>query len=651
MCTYVGTSDTGMKDTCSTDTDCDFKSGFKFPGISTAGGKCDNGKCKLYCGPADASLQGNVVCLNDDNSSKSTCIDTNNMCKYNIANYSPAPSGDIYICDDDTTKPPTSYWKSTSGAPTLTTTLTQASGSGPCSALSCLERTISTGMLSDNVSITTSGKQKTIPKTNISTTTTKAGQTCEATYECNKMSISKPGGGSVKWQDQTPPSTAMILNQVQTGIFNGSWSGGSCISNPGECKFLSSGLYSPNGTLDGITPSDRALAGSGCQPASSTNSKSTYPSSVYCKTVKTNNPAGGYSISPNYYCGTWGMCCGNAGVVKQGDPNTCIGTQISLESNGKYNYKATPKGNYASFNNIYDSIRGRSVIPNTQILDASGSMNPPASSAIIQNTNIKINNISMGISLTLMLIKGKPVAFGSDNILSVGNGSDPINFYYYYSEFNNIQSTGQAGTYQIPLLKGYFAAGSGPDACAADTGNANGNVWSWPGVPIRAKSSKNPNYAVRDMGWGAKDYDDGYNLTIVYNPKNGFYYLGAIKCYYYVSFGNQSNNEDVVYYGKVGGDNKINFTETDPANADPIDQLIVFGMGKATGKTAPWYNSSPDNGFIDADMQHLLLCGMVSQSVTNAQYCRTLDTSNKWITDKNNLTYNSLKQRIYNNYR
>ena len=58
MCTFAGTTDTGMKDTCSTDADCDFKSGFKFDGIATAGGKCDNGKCKLYCGPADADTQG-----------------------------------------------------------------------------------------------------------------------------------------------------------------------------------------------------------------------------------------------------------------------------------------------------------------------------------------------------------------------------------------------------------------------------------------------------------------------------------------------------------------------------------------------------------------------------------------------------------------
>lgn len=50
-------------------------------------------------------------------------------------------------------------------------------------------------------------------------------------------------------------------------------------------------------------------------------------------------------------------------------------------------------------------------------------------------------------------------------------------------------------------------------------------------------------------------------------------------------------------------------------------------------------------------MQHLLLCGMVSQSVANAEFCNNLDASNKWITDKNNLTYNSLKSIIYNNYR
>jgi hypothetical protein len=214
-----------------------------------------------------------------------------------------------------------------------------------------------------------------------------------------------------------------------------------------------------------------------------------------------------------------------------------------------------------------------------------------------------------------------------------------------------MESTHKPGTYQIPLLKGYFAAGSGPDACRADTGVACGDVWSWPGIPIRAKSSKNPNYAVRDMNWGAKDYGDGYNLTIVYNPENESWYLGAIKCYYFVSMGNESNNEDVVYYGKVGSDNKINFTETNPANADPIDQLIVLGMGNSTGKTAPWYNDSPDNGFINAKMQHLLQCGMVSQSVATAEFCNVLDESDKWITDKNNLTYNSLKTRVYNNYR
>ena len=157
MCSFAGEDETGMKSTCITDSDCDFKPGFSFDGIQTAGGKCDGGKCKLYCGPADVDMQGSVVCLNDNNINKSSCIDTSNMCKYDLASYHPAVAREgeenIYICEDDTQKVPISYWKSKSGVPKLTTTLNQSKGSGPCSAMSCLERTISSGMLSDNVSI------------------------------------------------------------------------------------------------------------------------------------------------------------------------------------------------------------------------------------------------------------------------------------------------------------------------------------------------------------------------------------------------------------------------------------------------------------------------------------------------------------------
>ena len=659
MCTYVGSSDTGMADTCTTDPDCNFKSGFSFDGMSTTGGKCVGGKCKLYCGPADVSDQGNIVCLNDDNSKSSTCINTRKMCKYDAGPaYNPDSEQGVYICNDYTTNPPTSYWKSSSGAPTLTKTLTQASGSGPCSALSCLERTISTGMLSDNVTITTNGKQQTIPQTNISTIVTNDGQTCEAKYECNKMSITSDGR-SVEWKNQNAPSehVATILTQISDGVFNGTWTGGSCITNPGECVFLTNGLYAPNGTLDGITPSDRALSGKGCQPASYTSPNSTYPTGVRCNNITSNDTAGGYSISPNYYCTSWGSCCGNGGVVKQGDQNTCMPTQISVNQNGQYNYKSTPKGNLSSFNNIGgNSIRGRKILPNVQILDASGSMNiQPDNGAIINNPSIKLNNLQRGISLILMKINGKPITFNPEGILHAGDGSDVINFYYYYSVFDKIEKTdAKTGTYQLPLLKGYFAAGSGPDACEADTNVADGSVWSYPGIPIRVKAGDN--YAHRDMSWGAKDYDNGYNLTIVYTPENNQHYLAAIKCYYYVTTVawvqmNESSNDDTVYYGKIDTDGKISFTETDYKNADSFDQLIVLGMGKTTGNTAPWYSKSPDNGFINAEMQNLLLCGMVSQSVGNAEYCNNLNASNQWITDQTNLTYNNLKQRIYNNYR
>lgn len=618
LCTYIGTSETGMAETCSTDADCGFKSGFEFSGISTAGGKCDQGTCKLYCGPADASLYGNIVCLNDDNSSTSTCIDTNKMCSYNTPSYSPAPSeNNIYICDDDTTSPPKSYWKSSSGAPTLTTTLTQDSTSGPCSALSCLERTISTGMLSDNVSITISGKQKTIPKTSISTTTTNGGQTCVAKYECNKMSISTTGGGSVSWQDQTPPSTAMILTQVGNGIFNGSWSGGSCISNPAECKYLSSGIFAPNGTLDGITASDGVLSGSGCQPASSTNPNSMYPSGVNCTTLKTNNTLGGYIISPNYYCTSWGACCGEGGLISSSDYTNCVCLANATKVNGVCEYNTASNGA-----GIISSHGPKSAWwwpPSTAIMNAAYLSLENTMSSQWVPTKLGFGNqmeVQYSHAVVVMSYNGEHIGFNSDDNLGTVSPNNPINFYYTYYDGINVLPSGQ-----IPIVKGFFRFGTGP---AYDPTNITNKDL---GRPVRVNFENNVNLAQRDLTWGsATQFDSGDILTLV--KVSGNWYLAALKCFYWMvpdtEFYGIQDGDGKIVYGTYNSSTKVfDFITNDPTTATPIDLNFVFSA-------VPGASTNSDHQFLTVDPSTIIaqagaddnfeltfssLAGMVKSSV------------------------------------
>ena len=606
MCTFVGTDDTGMKGTCSTDADCGFKSGFSFDGIQTAGGKCDNGKCKLYCGPADSDTQGNISCLNDPNSSTSTCINTSAMCKFSENSYNPPQSNGAYICNDDTTKPPTSYWKSASDAPMLTV---QAGMEDPknCTALSCLDRMITNGLLGATGEITKGGKQRTLPAVSGTSTPNVKDSTCTATIECNKMSILE-NGQITNWSDQTvsPNNMAVEMNTVKAGVFNGSYSGsGACNVSvtPSSCVFLSTGVFGKYGTYDGVNLADRVLSGTGCAPASWGNPKNTYPSGILCSVNRTNNNSGGYSISPNYYCQSWDDCCGEGGIISSSNYNTCVLLSNATLSSGKCNYNTASNGNGIISAHNPQTAAGwppSDAINNASYLSLENTMTSNWVETQLGFQNHM--NVKYSRALVVMSIGGNYIGFNSSNNLGTVSSNSPINFYYTWYDGQNVWPDGQ-----IPLNKGFFRFGSGK---AFDTSVSNQDL----GRPVVCITYKNNNPAVRDATWDGSDmFDWGHTLTVV--KVSGKWYLAGIKCFYWKSgltYGIQQGDGKIVYGVYNSSTKTFEFTVNDAKYATPIDINYVFSE-------VPGSSSNADDKFLSGTT----VKNLISESALDKNYTLT----------------------------
>lgn len=602
MCTFVGTDDTGMKGTCSTDADCGFKSGFSFDGIQTAGGKCDNGKCKLYCGPADSATQGNITCLNDPNNLQSTCINTSAMCEFTENSYNPPTSNGAYICNDNTVKPPASYWKSKSGAPTLTV---QAGVETPknCTALSCLDRMITKGILGATGEITTGGKQRTLPKLSGKSTPSIKDSTCTATIECNQMQILQ-GDKIVDWSNQTidKNSLTFIMNTLKSNVFNGSYSGdGLC--NPGatpkSCKFLSNGEFSTYGTADGVNKLGQSVTGAGCLPASLGNKTQTYnkDQTILCSNVfKTIE--GVPTIKQNYYCTSWEACCGEGGLISSSEHTTCIPLANAKNSSGVCEYNTDTNGDgIISTHNITTAAGWP---PSSTYLNAAYLSLKNTMSSNWVDTQVGFNshmNLKYSNAVVVMTYNGQPIGFNPHENLGTVSSDSPINFYYTY--YNAQPSGNTVWPYgQIPIIKGFFRFGTGP---AFDRTVTNKDL----GRPIRV----NNRLAKRDPTWGGTTmYDHGDVLTLV--KVSGKWYLAGAKCFYWKSgwtYGIQQGDGKLVYGQYIN--NIFQFNTNDPTEATPIDLKYVFSA-------VPHESTNTDDKFLSGST----VKNLISESALDNNY-------------------------------
>ena len=614
MCTYTGSDETGMKDTCTVDSDCDFKDKFSFDSekIPAAGGKCDNGKCRLYCGAADADTHSDVSCLNDPNNKKSTCINTSNMCNFSQNKYNPPQSNNAYICKDTTTKSPSSYWKSSSGAPTLTVSAIMETPED-CTELSCLDRMITTGLLGATGEITKSGKQRTLPVVSGSSTPNIKDKMCVAEIECNKMKILQ-GGNLVDWSKQTvnPNNIAIKMNTVKSGIFNGSYSGDPKYSDcnvaatPSSCVFFPNGVFSKYGTYDGVNLSDRVLSGTGCAPASWGNPNNKYPNNILCSVTKTNNQSGGYDIKPNYYCPKWSDCCGEGGLISSSDYKTCIclsnATQSGKLPNIKCNYNTSTNGIISSNNPVKAAgWPPHSSIKNAKYLSLENTMTPKWVKTNVGNKSHM--NIKYSRALVIMSLNGKYIGFNiHSHELGTVSPDNHINFYYTWCDGQNLEPYGQ-----IPLNKGYFRFGSGQHF-----GTPNNHL----GRPVRV-TDKGNKPAKRDTSWGTSGdattmFDTGKMLTIV--KVEDKWYLASVKCFYWKSgptYGIQQG-EGKIHYGVYNSSkNRFEFTALRETNATPIEINYVLSE-------TPHQSSNSDDQFLSIPVKDL-----IAQAASDKNYTLT----------------------------
>lgn len=586
MCTYVGTSKTGMAETCSTDADCEFKSGFSYGNnIPTAGGKCDptTKKCRLYCGPADTNKQGDVICLNDDNSKTSTCqnTNTNNICKFDGPVYnSDVGINNDSICVDNTVKPPRNYWRSKSGAPILTVSANMQNPK-QCNELSCLDHMATKGLLGVDYTSTTSNKQKTIPKINGISKPIIQNSTCKATIECNKMKLTKkdPNNGefkSVLWPDQTvdKTKTSVVMTTLRPNVFNGSYTGNGLCYTGSNCKYLSNGIYAENGTLDGITPNNKLFNGQGCSVAAQGNPPQTYneEQTILCTNIFNNS-----EVSPNYYCTSWEACCGEGGIISSSDRTTCVALANVVQKDGicengvcEYNTASDGEGLFSAStlsSNKYIYLEGTEInysvhdtIKNSVYLSLDKTMTPHWVKTHLGFKNYM--DVKYSHAVVVMTYKGQYIGFNSNQLLGAVSPSSPINFYYTYYDGQNVTPYGE-----IPIVKGFFRFGSGKAY-----GSDNNDL----GRPVRVYNGE----ARRDTTWGsATQFDKSDILTLV--KIKGKWYLAGIKCFYWqVQWSGGLGINDGggrIYYGTYNSSTKLfEFATTDPNAATPIDLKYVF---------------------------------------------------------------------------
>lgn len=628
LCTYPSNS---MPKSCTSDSQCT-----PGPGESgeSGGGVCVDGLCTLYCGTENPSNTN--ICLNDPNTETSVCNSDASLCKLAQPAFT-TPGGDsavvqdkagndLYICGDKTGK---QYWKSTSGAETMTVTQGFDDQSS-CTQLQCLDHFATQGLLGTTLDITTDSQgNKNLPRTG--SVTTESGS-CKAIINCAATGITLKDGTTLAWSAQMPKTlngdddTAMRLHSTLTEsgvrVYDGTFVGsGKCIPGTSNlCKFLDTGEYSPYGTLDGIKPSPlnrKVVEGSGCAPASETTSEP-YPNGITC--VNTFSEAsGGVKITPNYSA-RWGSVCGPGGNIDSTNyKNPCVCLANATLSGGKCTYNATGKNietnEYTEGLNLnavgsseissvykkqYLSLEASlSTNPYTVTLQNGGAIyNSKYSAAVVVMTYTDSNNVEKYVGLSP--VKGT----ASTPVLSLVDSNQSLGFYYWYNDgpINPISG-------QIPINKGFLRFGKTP---------TNGAPAYW-GIPIGVKDGSNSKYAYADPTWDTQStwdsFQNGYIITIIYSA--GKWYLGAIKCFTWntsilgrpVGPNGLQNGNSEIYYGKIDSSDNFEFTNTDINSATPLDlkYVISYKPGAAT---------NPDDKFTQGSVKNLLDDISISNSAT-----------------------------------
>lgn len=574
ICHYVGESETGMKDTCKVDSDCNFKPGFAFDGTPIAGGVCDNGNCKLYCGLNDTS-NAESICINDPNSLKSSCVNINSTCKFTPETTSQTDG--VFICDDNSTQPPKSYWKSNLGSVTLTVNAGMENPKN-CTIVSCLERMVSDGLLGVTTGVTNSGKQTTLPKLSGTVQTSLKNSDCKATIECNKMKILQDDK-IINWPEQTIDKTkqSIIMNKVYGIAYDGSWHGdGLCFpgKNPTGCLFLQDGTYAANGTLDGVTPQIQAIPGKTCDVASNTDKNKTYTSdnSILCIPVPYEDPTG-LQMRQKYYCTSWNACCGEGGIINSLDYTKCQrlanATCDTSDNICTYNVDSGGEGLIKSTNVVQAKDYGK----NKATVDASYLSLANTLSQNFTTTQIVGGKMTLKYSSALIVMKHEDNYIGFDpktKYLGYVKKETPINYYYTYVESAVSSKRTVWPEDQISVLKGCFRTGTGQEY------DRNITIPEF-GRPIKTDSDG----AHLDLKWGgSKMYDKGDVLVLV--RVKGKWFL-ARASYYYWKWGGglvetlYGIKSKLLSYGVYNSSsNTFNFITTDSNAATPIELKYVF---------------------------------------------------------------------------
>ena len=572
ICHYVGESETGMKDTCKVDSDCNFKPGFAFDGTPIAGGVCDNGNCKLYCGLNDTS-NAESICINDPNSLKSSCVNINSTCKFTPETTSETDG--VFICDDNSTQPPKSYWKSNLGSVTLTVNAGMENPKN-CTIVSCLERMVSDGLLGVTTGVTNSGKQTTLPKLSGTVQTSLKNSDCKATIECNKMKILQDDK-IINWPEQTIDKTkqSIIMNKTDVIAYDGSWHGdGLCFpgENPTGCLFLQDGTYAANGTFDGVTPQIQAIPGKTCAVASNTDKNKTYTSdnSILCDTFPDINSTG-LQMRPRYYCTSWNVCCGEGGIINSLDYTKCQhlanATCDTSDNICTYNVDSGGEGMISNPNIIHaDGYGKHQATMNAAYLSLKNTLTKKFTIPDSKIGNTSLMSLRYSSALIVMTHNNNYLGFDKNKkTLGHVTKDSPINFYYTYCEAIPNEPRVWPNDGQISLFKGYFRLGSGPKFDREITISELGR-------PIQVTDDG----AYRNTTWtGHKMFNHGGVLTLV--KSDGKWYLATGTYFYWkwaFTFGVKSG--DLKYGLYNPSSNKFEFTADTVSDATAIELKYVF---------------------------------------------------------------------------
>ena len=615
-----------MKSDCITSADC--------VGDKGETGVCNiKGKCVLACG----GVEDKLVCLNDTPNGVSECYDDSKACNFAepVATNGGVTDKGIYFCRDSVSTAPTpSYaWGGTDDRWQFTAASTFDPSKSGCNKLSCLNKFATDGLLSANISKTTSTDKRQIdfnyPK-NFDMSLSDTERLCSATVNCNKMQITDTSSGTIIWNDQEPPSQLRSIKILKNddANYDGKWTGGDkdrC--NPStsvsKCKYLSDKTYAINGTYDGLSKSlseiSGPLSGEGCQPADMTfDSKpamnSVYKNNVLCR-VKTKLADEGVSITPEYFCPARGICCGYAALP--GSTYDTLKNCTPFQAGSKItdsNYVWSAVNGWGESRAIVFKYEWAELGDNTKlvnklqpinILNISDSYNTIPQTyrwKMASSYNEIIALWSNAIVIMKSVNKDKYINFtkktgdSSDGVLRLtSDAKSTINFYYSMVDFSGGESVGTVWG-QIPLLNGMLRWGKSTDFADYDGINRK-QVNIDVGRPVRVTENGSAELDADYMKHFVKPLDKNGFVTIV--KFDNIYYLAMVSIWWQKKgidqqlFGNEK-----IYYASESDDEAILFNVEGTPGKKPPD-----GAMEITLETVLSYNKDKINlGQVDDQM-------------------------------------------------